>query len=110
MSASVPPRGVRLFALQPLSDHPQFLTCDLHRGGMSSEATHCDNFSSMGKSTQLSLTAGNYLVAGIGNTTATVQIPVSISAVVIVLGDNSPSLKTENSTNLSLDENGVAWN
>ena len=80
------------------------------RGGMSSEATHCDNFSSIGKSTQLSLTAGNYLVAGIGNTTATVQIPVSISAVVIVLGDNSPSLKTESSTNLSLDENGVAWN
>ena len=30
LSAAVPPRGVRLFALQPLADHPQFLTSDRH--------------------------------------------------------------------------------
>ena len=80
------------------------------RGGMSSEATHCDNFTSIGKSTQMSLTNGGYLVVGIGDTTATIKMPVSLSAVVIVLGDNSPSINTESSTAEALDENGVAWN
>ena len=50
------------------------------------------------------------MVVGIGDTTATVKMPVSLSAKVIVLGDNSPSIKTENSTSAALDENGVAWN
>ena len=53
---------------------------------------------------------GNYLVVGIGDTTATAKMPVLLSAMVIVLGDNSPSIKTENSTSAALDENGVAWN
>ena len=79
------------------------------RGGMSSEATHCDNFTSIGKSTQMSLTNGGYLVVGIGDTTATIKMPVSLSAMVIVLGDNSPSIKTEASTSATLDDNGVAW-
>ncbi|MBR1920834.1 MAG: alpha-galactosidase, partial [Kiritimatiellae bacterium] len=30
LSAAVPPRGVRLFALQPRADRPQFLTSDRH--------------------------------------------------------------------------------
>ena len=30
VSVSVPPRAVRLVALQPLAGHPQFLTCDRH--------------------------------------------------------------------------------
>ena len=80
------------------------------RGGMSGEATHCQNFSSIGKSSQLSLSAGSYLVAEIGNTTATVKMPASISsALVIVLGDNSPSVKTESATVQALDRNGVSW-
>ena len=80
------------------------------RGGMSGEATHCQNFSSIGKSSQLSLSAGSYLVAEIGNTTATVKMPASISsALVIVLGDNSPSIKTESTTAQALDQNGVSW-
>ena len=83
----------------------------LPRGGMSNEATHCQNFSSVGKSTQTALTSGGYLVVGIGDTTATIRMPASIpSALVIVLGDNSPSIKTESSTDLTLDQNGVAWN
>ena len=40
----------------------------------------------------------------------TVKMPVSLSAIVIVLGDNSPNDSTENSTSFELDENGVAWN
>ncbi len=80
------------------------------RGGMSNEATHCQNFSSIGKSTQLSLTKDSFLVAEIGGGTATVKMPVSINALVITLGDSSPSISTESSVNVTLDENGVAWN
>jgi len=80
------------------------------RGGMSNEATHCQSFSSVGKSTQTSLSSGSYLVVGIGNQTATIKMPASISAYVIVLGDSSPSINTESSANVTLDENGVAWN
>ena len=52
----------------------------------------------------------SYLVVGIGNTTATIKMPVSLSAIVVVLGDNSPSIGTESSASVALDENGVAWN
>ena len=80
------------------------------RGGMSSEATHCQSFSSIGKSTQTALSSGSYLVVGIGNQTATIKMPASISAYVIVLGDSSPSITTESTASVTLDENGVAWN
>ena len=79
------------------------------RGGMSSEATHCDNFASIGKSTQISLTEGNYLVVTMKDETATIQMPASLSAVVIVLGDNAASVTTESTASQVLDENGVAW-
>ena len=79
------------------------------QGGMSSEATHCDNFSSVGAKKNVSLSTGGYLVAEIGGKTATVQMPVSLSAIVVVLGDSSPSIMTEGTTDASLDENGVAW-
>ena len=80
------------------------------RGGMSNEATHCQSFSSVGKSTQTALYSGSYLVVGVGNQTATIKMPTSISAYVIVLGDSSPSVTTESSVSVTLDENGVAWN
>ena len=80
------------------------------RGGMSNEATRCQNFSSVGKSTQMSLTKDSYLVAEIGGGTATIKMPASINGLVITLGDSSPSINTESSANVTLDENGVAWN
>ena len=80
------------------------------RGGMSNEATHCQSFSSVGKSTQMSLTKDNYLVAEISGGTATIKMPASINALVITLGDSSPSITTESSVSVTLDENGVAWN
>ena len=76
---------------------------------MTSESTHCQSFANVGKSTQLSLNGGSYLVVGIGDTMATVKVPVSISAFVVVLGDKSPSITTESSTTQTLDENGVSW-
>ena len=79
------------------------------QGGMSSESTHCDNFSKIGSSKKVSLTSGNYLIVKIGDTEATVKMPVSLSAYVIVLGDNSPNISTENNTSAALDSNGVAW-
>lgn len=57
--------------------------------GMTSETTHCSNFSRVGKSTQISLTAGQYLVVGIGSSVTTVKATVSLSSFVIVLGDKS---------------------
>lgn len=80
------------------------------RSGMTGEATHCQNFSSIGKSTQLSLTKDSYLVASVGDSTATIRMPVSINALVITLGDNSPNLTTESSVSVTLDENGTTWN
>ena len=79
------------------------------RGGMASEATHCQSFSSVGNSTQTSFSSGNYLVVGMGNQTANVKMPVSMSAYVIVLGDSSPSVSVEEKSSLTFDENGVAW-
>lgn len=79
------------------------------RGGMSNEATHCQDFSRVGTSTQVSLAEGGYLVAGIGDKTATVKMPVSMSAYVIVLGDSSATISAEASVNAELDENGVCW-
>ena len=80
------------------------------RGGMSNEATNCQSFSSVGRSTQLSLSADSYLVAEIGGGTATVKMPTSINALVIVLGDSSPSVTAESAVSVALDQNGVAWN
>ena len=80
------------------------------RGGMSNEATHCQNFSSVGKSTQMSLNKDSFLVAEIGGSTATIKMPASINGLIITLGDSSPSINTESSANVMLDENGVAWN
>ena len=80
------------------------------RGGMSNEATHCQNFSSVGKSTQMSLNKDSFLVAEIGGGTATIKMAASINALVITLGDSSPSVTTESSVSVTLDENGVAWN
>ncbi len=80
------------------------------QGGMSSEATHTASFSSIGRSTRISLTKDSYLVADIGGSTVTVRIPVSMSALVITLGDSSPSVSTKSSVSAELDENGVCWN
>ena len=78
-------------------------------GGMSNEATHCDNFKNIGKSSQISLSKGVYLEVKIGSDSVTINMPVSISATVVVLGDKSASINTSNSSSLTLDANGVRW-
>ena len=80
------------------------------QSGMTSETTHCSNFSSIGTKKSLSLSNGGYLVATIGNETATVKMPVTLSAYVVILGSNSASITSSASTSEPLDENGVCWN
>ena len=76
-------------------------------GGMGSEATKCQNFSSVGKSATVSLQSGGYLVV---SDFATVKMPTSISALVVILGSTGASISSAASTSYNLDNNGVYWN
>ncbi len=78
-------------------------------GGMSGEATKCQGFSSVGKSTNSSFSAGDYLVCEINGEELTYRTPVSMSALVIVLGDSSPSVTTKSSSNHNLSEGELIW-
>ena len=80
------------------------------RGGMSGEATNCKDFSSVGYSGSLSLSNGTYLTASIGDANLTLKMPCGMSALVVVLGDTSPKLESNSSSDTSLDSSGVAWN
>lgn len=80
------------------------------RSGMTSEATHCKNFSSIGKSTQMSLSSGAYLQVSMSGANATIQMPTSMSANIIVLGDKAATITTSSSTSEVLNGSGVAWN
>lgn len=80
------------------------------RGGMSDEATSSGQFNTYGKSTQLVLQSGQYLVAQIDGVTVTVRMPVSItSALVVTYGDKSAVVKSAASSTASLDASGVSW-
>ena len=87
-----------------------FVVAIMPQGGMSSEAIHCNNFSSVGEKKNVSLSADGYLVVGMESATATIKMPVSLSAFIVVLGDNSPSITTGSSVSQTLDGNGVSWN
>ncbi|MGN0823644.1 MAG: carbohydrate-binding domain-containing protein [Candidatus Coproplasma sp.] len=76
-------------------------------GGMSSEATNCSNFSSVGTSKTLSLQADSYLIVA---DIATIKMPVSINALVVYLAKTNVSISSSTSTNCDLDANGVYWN
>ncbi|MGN0771502.1 MAG: carbohydrate-binding domain-containing protein [Christensenellales bacterium] len=76
-------------------------------GGMSSEATNCSDFSSIGTSKTLSLQKDAYLVVG---DIATVKMPVSMNAIVVCLGKTSVSISSSESSSCETDANGVYWN
>ncbi len=57
-------------------------------GGMSSEAKHCQNFSSVGTSKNMSLTNGSTLTIS-GDLEKTITMPCSINGLVIVLNKNT---------------------
>ncbi len=56
-------------------------------GGMSSEAKHCENFSSIGTSQNMSLSSGSTLTIS-GDMNKTVTMPCSINGLVIILNRN----------------------
>jgi len=75
-------------------------------GGMSSESTHGKNFSSVGQKKNISLSSGAYLTVG---DILTVKTPTSLNAIAIFLGDKNAAISSSNSSEASLDSNGVAW-
>ena len=80
------------------------------RGGMSNEATNSNQFQTEGKSSSLSLQNGEYLVCTLGDLTATVKMPISLSsALVVTYGDPSADVTTSASSSATLDANGVSW-
>lgn len=79
------------------------------RGGMSGESTHCQNFQSIGKKTELSLTKGQCVSIKIGSDKLTLNMPASLSALVITLGDSGASVTTSASDG-SLSEGEYSWN
>ena len=78
-------------------------------GGMSGESTHCQNFQSIGKKTELSLTKGQCVSIKIGSDKLTLNMPASLSALVITLGDIGASVTTSASDS-SLSEGEYSWN
>ena len=77
---------------------------------MTSEATHCSNFSKFGAKASVSVQEGSYLtVSEGGNTIAAVQMPVGLSAFVVYLGSKDASIQAENAVSGTPDANGVCW-
>ncbi len=78
--------------------------------GMSNEATHCDNFNNVATKTKLNLSADDYLTVTLGgDTIVTVKMPLSLSAMVIYLGNNGAKIVSESSSAADIDSNGVCW-
>ncbi|MBQ9746767.1 MAG: carbohydrate-binding domain-containing protein [Clostridia bacterium] len=79
--------------------------------GMTSETTHGQNFESIGTKKTLTLGAGSFLEVSAGGVSATVKMPANLSSsMVVYLGSNGASIKTNTSSSASLDANGVCWN
>ncbi len=61
--------------------------------GMTSETTNCSNFSSIATKTNKSLSSGTTVTVAINSETVTaVQVPCSISAMILYLGSNSATI------------------
>ncbi len=76
---------------------------------MSGECTYCSNFSSIGKSTSMSLTSGKYVTVTVGGETVTaLKVTSSINAFVVYLGSSSATISTASSYS-GADSNGVYW-
>lgn len=79
-------------------------------GGMTGEATHCADFDSIATGGRISLESGSCLTVSVdGRTVATVEMPDSMSAVVIYLGSSSAEISSEKSASGEPDRNGVCW-
>lgn len=80
------------------------------KGGMSSESTKCSNFSSIGKSTGIAISKGDYLECTIGSQSLTARMPASISsATVVTLGSSSVSVTKSTTGSAQLEEGEFLW-
>lgn len=73
---------------------------------MSGKSTNCSSFSSVGESTQLSLSAGAYLTA---DGAVTVKMPVSINALVVYLGNKSAAIASQTTSSLDFSNGNAVW-
>ena len=78
------------------------------KGGMSGEASKCQNFASLGKTVNLSLTKGNCLTCEIGGAKLTVNMPATISAYIVILGSSSATASVGSSSH-TLSEGEFIW-
>lgn len=90
--------GGALLAVMPRSEETETLA-----------VLYPPNFESVGKAVQAVLSSGEYLTATIGEAQVTLRIPVSIDALVTVLGDATAEIECKETVSVSLDENGVCW-
>ena len=75
-------------------------------GGMSNEATHAQNFNNYGVKTSISVSENKFIVV---DEELVVKSTVSMSSLVVYLGNNSAKITISNETNKTLDNNGVYW-
>ena len=79
-------------------------------GGMSNEAVHCKNFSSIGSKQTIGLIVGRYAnILADGESVLTFQIPTGLNAMVVYLGSNNASVSVGTDISAELDVNGVCW-
>lgn len=72
-------------------------------------ATNCGNFATVGKRTSLSLEKGKYLVAVIGGDRLTVNLPVTITACIVMLGSNGATASSPVNSSIKLAEGDFIW-
>ena len=78
--------------------------------GMTNEATHCSNFSSIGINKSASLISSECVTVSAGGADiVTVKMPINLSARVIYLGSSSASVKASSADVSGFDANGVIW-
>ena len=79
------------------------------KNGMTNETTHCQNFNSIGKTVNLTLSQSNYLQCNIGNDSLTLKMPTSLTAFVLLLGSSSAGATTSTSSSHNLADGQFVW-
>ncbi len=80
------------------------------RGEMRDEIVYCENFESIGKYKETAISQNSFLNVKFKDSSVVVRMPISVMALIITLGDNSPDIKIGYSNDVALDCNGIAWN
>ncbi|MBO4983901.1 MAG: carbohydrate-binding domain-containing protein [Clostridia bacterium] len=79
-------------------------------GGMTQESTNCDDFTSIGKSLNVSVTLGEYITISVdGTTQVAIKMPLSINGKLVYLGSSSPKMTIKDDCSYETDANGIYW-